>query len=45
MVVSKESATDLRQNIERMGRPDKLDAADKERLTETAHQVLTPTEN
>lgn len=35
VVVSKESAIDLRQGIERLGRPDKLDAADKERLTET----------
>lgn len=35
VVVSKELAIDLRQNIERMSRPDKLDAADKERLTET----------
>lgn len=35
VVVSKEVAIDLRQDLQRLGRPDKLDAADKERLTET----------
>ena len=39
VVVSKELAIDLRQNIERMSRPDKLDAADKERLAALVNPV------